>query len=119
MESLEEKIVSALRNELDYQETSSDYAQWLQAVSFPRAIEKKDGQFLITVRVVVQTNESELVDGMDIAFTLEPLIDPDYYNNSPDYHGGSIEDSQAWLKHHGEVIYQQVSNPYGKERVRP
>ena len=50
--------------------------------------------------------------GMDIAFSLEPIIDPNYYQNSPDYHGGSIEDSQPWLKKHGKVILEQMDNPF-------
>ena len=49
---------------------------------------------------------------MDIAFSLEPIIDPNYYQNSPDYHGGSIEDSQPWLKKHGKVILEQMDNPF-------
>jgi len=66
----------------------------------------------LTARVVVKTNESDLVDGMDISFTLEPIIDPSYYENSPDYMGGTIEDSVHWLKHHGKIVLEQLDDPF-------
>ena len=81
-------------------------------VSLPSVIERKNDQLVITARVVVKTSDSEYVDGMDIAFSLDPIIDPNYYQNSPDYHGGSIEDSQPWLKKHGKVILEQKDNPF-------
>ena len=81
-------------------------------------IERKNDQLVITARVVVKTSDSEYVDGMDIAFSLEPIIDPNYYQNSPDYHGGSIEDSQPWLKKHGKVILEKMDNPFETGRLK-
>ena len=93
MATLEQKIIDELKLALEYQEPTGDYAQWLMGVSLPSVIERKNDQLVITARVVVKTSDSEYVDGMDIAFSLDPIIDPNYYQNSPDYHGGSIEDS--------------------------
>ena len=112
MATLEQKIIEELKLALEYQEPTGDYAQWLMGVSLPSVIERKNDQLVITARVVVKTSDSEYVDGMDIAFSLEPIIDPNYYQNSPDYHGGSIEDSQPWLKKHGKVILEQMDNPF-------
>ena len=112
MAKLEEKIIEELKLALEYQEPTGDYAQWLMGVSIPSVIEKKNDQWVITARVVVKTSDSEYVDGMDIDFSLEPIIDPNYYQNSPDYHGGSIEDSQPWLKKHGKVILSHLENPF-------
>ena len=112
MATLEQKIIDELKLALEYQEPTGDYAQWLMGISLPSVIERKNNQLMITARVVVKTSDSEYVDGMDIAFSLEPIIDPNYYQNSPDYHGGSIEDSQPWLKKHGKVILEQLDNPF-------
>ena len=112
MATLEQKIIEKLKLALEYQEPTGDYAQWLMGISLPSVIERKNDQLVITARVVVKTSDSEYVDGMDIAFSLEPIIDPNYYQNSPDYHGGSIEDSQPWLKKHGKVILEQLDNPF-------
>lgn len=112
MATLEQKIIDELKLALEYQEPTGDYAQWLMGVSLPSVIERKNDQLVITARVVVKTSDSDYVDGMDIAFSLEPIIDPNYYQNSPDYHGGSIEDSQPWLKKHGKVILEQMDNPF-------
>ena len=110
MTDFEKKIIKQLKEQLEFD--SPSYSQWLLGVSLPTIIEQKDHHLTLTARVVVKTNESDLVDGMDISFTLEPIIDPNYYQNSPDYHGGSIEDSQPWLKKHGKVILEQLDNPF-------
>ena len=112
MATLEQKIIDELKLALEYQEPTGDNAQWLMGVSLLSVIERKNDQLMITARVVVKTSDSEYVDGMDIAFSLDPIIDPNYYQNSPDYHGGSIEDSQPWLKKHGKVILEQLDNPF-------
>ena len=118
MATLEQKIIDELKLALEYQEPTGDYAQWLMGISLPSVIERKNDQLVITARVVVKTSDSEYVDGMDIAFSLEPIIDPNYYQNSPDYHGGSIEDSQPWLKKHGKVILEQMDNPFEAESLK-
>ena len=118
MVTLEEKIIEELKLALEYKEPTGDYAQWLMSISLPSVIERKNDQLVITARVVVKTSDSEYVDGMDIAFSLEPIIDPNYYQNSPDYHGGSIEDSQPWLKKHGKVILEKMDNPFETGRLK-
>ena len=50
-------------------------------ISLPSVIERKNDQLVITARVVVKTSDSDYVDGMDIAFSLEPIIDPNYYRD--------------------------------------
>ena len=112
MTDFEKKIINELKQALEFKEINSDYSQWLQGVSLPTIIERKNNHLSLTARVVVKTSDSEYVDGMDIAFSLESIIEPHYYQNSPDYHGGSIEDSQPWLKKHGKVILEQMDNPF-------
>ena len=91
MATLEQKIIDELKLALEYQEPTGDYAQWLMGISLPSVIERKNNQLVITARVVVKTSDSEYVDGMDIAFSLEPIIDPNYYQNSPITQGdGSV-----------------------------
>ena len=114
MATLEQKIIDELKLALEYQEPTGDYAQWLMGISLPSVIERKNNQLMITARVVVKTSDSEYVDGMDIAFSLEPIIDPNYYQNSPDYHGGSIQNTRGrfycalfWLKNTEESVWKR------------
>ena len=117
MTDFEKKIISELKQALEFKEINSDYSQWLQGVSLPTIIERKNNHLSLTARVVVKTSTSDLVVGMDIDFTLEPLIDPNYYENSPNFMGGSIASSQVWLKSHGKLILVQLVNPFEKEGV--
>ena len=110
MTDFEKKIIKQLKEQLEFDNPS--YSQWLLGVSLPTIIEQKDHHLTLTARVVVKTNESDLVDGMDISFTLEPIIDPGYYENSPDYMGGTIEDSVHWLNHHGKIVLEQLEDPF-------
>ena len=99
MTKFEKTIIKQLKDDLEYQ--LEDYAQWVVGVSLPRCIDLMDQVLL--VRVVVKTSESELVDGMDISFSLEPIIDSDYFENGPDTMGSSVEDSIDWLNDHGKM----------------
>ena len=109
MTDFEKKIISELKQALEFKEINNDYSQRLQGVSLPTIIERKNNHLSLTARVVVKTSTSDLVDGMDIDFTLEPLMDPSYYENSPNFMGGSIASSQVWLKSHGKLILEQLS----------
>ena len=110
MATLEQKIIDELKLALEYQEPTGDYAQWLMGISLPSVIERKNDQLMITARVVVKTSDSEYVDGMDIAFSLEPIIDPNYYQNSPDYHRntrGRFYCALFWLKNTEESVWKR------------
>lgn len=85
----ERDIVETLKQELEYRD--GDYSQWIVGISIRklgtgRAV--KEGVY--TARVVLQTNESQYVDGMDILFKANGdsiEIDPLYYENTPEYQG--------------------------------
>lgn len=64
---------------------------------------------IFTARAVLQTSESRYVDGMDIIFTLEDgefEMDPLFYENTPEYQGGEVDDALMWLEQNGEIVYK-------------
>jgi len=118
MTSIESAIVEKLKAELERQE--EEYCQWILGA----AIKKKrrglvPGEPNYTARVVVKTNESIYVDGMDIEVKIvenEAVLAPDYFENTPEYQGGEIVDAINWMKNLADICYLQFENPY-KEAV--
>lgn len=107
MSNIKTEIIEQLKQDLEYK--SDAYCQWLMGVSIPG---KSNSEESVTVRVVVMTNESPFVDGMDIDFTVGTIIDPEYYKFSPEFMGGTVKDSLIWLQSHGEIILEQLENPF-------
>lgn len=102
MIKIQDSIVEILRQELEYKDEAS-YSQWILGVSIKKDIGKDRiiGSPTYIARVVVKTSESQYVDGMDISFMVpedDVIIEANYYENTPDFHGGMVEDSLRWLK---------------------
>lgn len=112
MTEIQKDIEQILKQELEYRD--GDYSQWIVGISIRKlgtGRAAKEGVY--TARVVVKTNESPYVDGMDILFKANGdniEIDPLYYENTPEYQGG--EDAVEWLKRNGEVVYRQMEDPF-------
>lgn len=64
---------------------------------------------------VTKTNQSPYVDGMDIDFAEENgkmIIDPLYYEDTPDLMESSLKDSITWiLELNKEIVYLEQINP--------
>lgn len=104
------EIITTLKEELEY--IDDGYSQWILAVSI-RKEHTKDGAIEYTARVVLKTNESPYVDGMDIRLKVtkeEVQLESGWYENTPDFQGGTVEDSITWLKELGEIKYLNVKN---------
>lgn len=117
MSKIKDRIVEILRQELEHQEEDSDYSQWVMGVSIRENhnIDNPVEKPMYLVRVVVKTSESPYVDGMEISFMIvdgDIVIDPIYYENTPEYQGGTEEDALRWLDE--DIYYQQISNPFSK-----
>ncbi|OXS24855.1 MAG: hypothetical protein BI182_11850 [Acetobacterium sp. MES1] len=110
MDQKTETIITQLKNALERQEPGTNDHQWIMGISI-----NDDRKQCAIVRVVLKTNGSPYVDGMDILFdkTRDQLtMDTNYYQNSPDFMGGTVTDSFKWLRCHGDLIYQQMDDPY-------
>lgn len=113
---IKDQIVEILKQKL--QQDEDGYNQWVMGVSIKK--NRTKGKLIenpnYTVRVVVKTNESIYVDGMDIEFTVvdrKALIDELYYENTPDLIGSPVRDSIKWLLElNQEIYYIQQLNPY-------
>lgn len=118
MTRIEEAIIAILKEELEHHEIKGNYSQWVMAVGIKKDMgmyQDKDHASYIA-RVVVKTDESIFVDGMDIRFqyTLGSLeIQPDYFENTPDFQGGTEESSLKWIGT-GNHCYLQRDNPFSK-----
>ena len=115
MDQKTETIITQLKNALERQEPGTNDHQWIMGISI-----NDDRKQCVIVRVVLKTNESPYVDGMDILFdkTNDQLtMDPNYYQNSPDFMGGTVTDSFKWLRNHGDLIYQQMDDPYAIDAI--
>lgn len=118
MSKIKDRIVLILRQELEHQEEDSDYSQWVMGVSIRenQSIDNPVEKPMYLARVVVKTSESPYVDGMDISFMMvdgDIVIDPIYYENTPEYQGGTEEDALSWLGVE-DIYYHQISNPFSK-----
>jgi phage anti-repressor protein len=115
MEKLQEEILIELKKILEYSDVENNYSQWILGLSLKqKEVAEEEDRYL--ARVVVKTNESPYVDGMDIDLSVsnkgEALIDPNYFENTPEFQGGSLESALDWLRNAGEIFYMQTVNPY-------
>ena len=109
MTRIQETLLDLLKEELEYEDRDRDYNQWILGLSMKDKL----------ARVVVKTNESPYVDGMDIGYTVnrnkikgdQVSLEESYYENSPSLVGSPIKDALAWLEKHGEICYLQIHNP--------
>ena len=106
----EAAIVAALGTELEELDHADDYAQWLALVS----IRKDSAVDVYTARVILAVSDSPFVDGMDIQFTAvgdTVTIDPYFYENGPDYMGGTLGSAVDWVLRNGDLVYVQLWQP--------
>ena len=97
MDQKTETIITQLKNALERQEPGTNDHQWIMGISI-----NDDRKQCVIVRVVLKTNESPYVDGMDILFdkTNDQLtMDPNYYRNSPDFMGGTGTQGDGSIVH--------------------
>lgn len=64
-------------------------------------------------RVVTQSEDISLVDGVQIYFTvsdgdIETIWEDAWQGNQPDYYGGSIEGSMGWCSEIGTVAHMSL-----------
>jgi len=120
MQKIEDAIVEILKQELEYTESNINYSQWVLGVSIKkdRSKDRTIGSPTYIARVAVKTSESPYVDGMDVLFTMpedDVIIQANYYENTPEFQGGTVESSLIWLKVLEEIYYLQLNNPYEKD----
>lgn len=120
MQKIEDAIVEILKEELEYTESNINYSQWVLGVSIKkdRSKDRVIGSPVYIARVAVKTSESPYVDGMDVLFTMpedDVIIQANYYENTPEFQGGTVESSLIWLKVLEEIHYLQLNNPYEKD----
>lgn len=78
-----------------------------------RPEDKAVGYLKYTARVVVKTNESPYVDGMNIVVIIvgdSVVIYPNCFENTPELQGGTVENSLNWIKELEEISYLQIVN---------
>ena len=115
MKKIQDAITEILKAELAYTDTDNNYSQWVLGVSV-----KKDrtlGSPTYLARVVVKTNESPFVDGMEVLFMVpedDVIIEANYYEKTPDFQGGSVESSLKWLAGLEDIYYLQLDDPGAK-----
>jgi phage anti-repressor protein len=119
MEKLQEEVLTELKKNLEYSDVENNYSQWILGLSLKQK-EGVEDEDMYMVRVALKTNESFYVDGMDIDLTVsqtgEATIDPNYYENTPELQGGTLESALNWLNNAGEIFYLQTVNPYSLGR---
>lgn len=72
MKKIQDSITEILKTELEYTDKDCGYSQWVLGVSIKKDRSKHRiiGSPTYIARVVVKTNESPFVDGMDVLFTM-------------------------------------------------
>lgn len=101
---------------MQYTQEEGNYSQWIFGLSIKKVTKLNQDPIWIA-RVAVKTSESPYIDGMDINFMIVNagiIIEASYYENTPDFQGGSDEDCIQWLKGHGTIFYLQRANPYNQ-----
>lgn len=110
-----DEIISQLKKQLERYDSNENYSQWILGISI-----NDHRKQCVVARVVIKTNESPYVDGMDIIFDRmddQLTMDSNYYENSPDFMGGTVEDSFKWLQRQGDLIYHQMDDPFENDRL--
>ena len=115
-QKVKDSILEILKKELEYQKEG--YSQWVMGVSIinhNKSIFSIGLQTMYTARTLIKTSESPYVDGVDIIFTNSNDnvdIEHNYYENTPEFQGGTQLDALRWLRELGEEVYTQIENPY-------
>ena len=113
-QKVKDSILEILKKELEYQKEG--YSQWVMGVSIIKEKETAPANIpRYVARVIVLTSESPYVDGMQINFMMleeDVIIGANYYENTPEFQGGTQLDALRWLRELGEEIYTQIENPY-------
>ena len=117
-QKVKDSILEILKKELEYQKEG--YSQWVMGVSIIKEKETAAANIARYVaRVIVLTSESPYVDGMQINFMMleeDVIIGANYYENTPEFQGGTQLDALRWLRELGEEVYTQIENPYIQKR---
>ena len=120
-QKVKDSILEILKKELEYQKEG--YSQWVMGVSIinhNKSIFSIGLQTMYTARTLIKTSESPYVDGMQINFMMlekDVIIGANYYENTPEFQGGTQLDALRWLRELGEEIYIQIENPYILKKV--
>lgn len=118
MRKIKDMIVEVLKEELEHHDADTNYSQWVLGVSIKkeRTNDSIVGNPMYLARVVVKTSDSPYVDGMDITFMVpedDVIIEAKYFENTPEFQGGTEEDSLRWIGL-DEIYYLQLDNPFPK-----
>ncbi|WFA09517.1 hypothetical protein [Tissierella sp. Yu-01] len=119
MAKIEKAIIKILKEELEFTNKGTNYSQWVLGVNINKisAKDKVTGNPIYIARVVVKTSDSPYVDGMDIVFMApeeDIIIEAKYYEKTPEFQGGTVEDSIEWLMKMNGIYYLQLDNPFEK-----
>lgn len=107
---LVDKIIEALKEELEYMDYHYGDNQWIMAVGIKKVSKDK-----YLARTVSKTNQSPYVDGLDITVNIvdgEAEVDLTYIGAVPIFHSGEIEDSMKWIEKEFLIYYLQLENPF-------
>lgn len=103
-----EQVLHQLKQELELKDLERKCEQWVLGISI-----REEGSALIA-RVAVAVSDTDLVDGMDIVFTIADnglLMDADYWEQAPDFEGGTVTSALDWLMKGGSLIHFSIQPP--------
>ncbi len=117
MKPFETAILNEVRKEIEYVDEDYHYSQWLLALAVKEADKEQciDGLKTYHARIVTKTDECIPVDGLDISFIQDEegmISAPEFFENSPTFIGGPVDEAMVWLQEFGEVCYLQLDNPF-------
>ena len=120
MKKITDSIIEILKQELEQNNSSDNYSQWILGVSIrkERGEDRIIGKPIYTSRVVVKTSESLYVDGMDIIFMVpedDVIMEANLDEYTPTFRGGTVRDSLNWLRELDDICYLQLKNPFDKQ----
>ena len=102
------QVLMQLRKELELKDLKRDCEQWVLGVSI-----RQESEALIA-RVGVELSDTDLVDGMEIRFEetdSSVVMDAEYWEQAPDFEGGTVSSSLEWMQSGGVLIYFSALPP--------
>lgn len=102
------QVMMQLRQELELKDLKRDCEQWVLGVSI-----RQESEALIA-RVAVAVSDTDLVDGMDIRFDETDggvVMDAEYWEQAPDFEGGTVSSALEWMQSGGVLIYFSALPP--------
>ena len=102
------QVMMQLRQELELKDLKHDCEQWVLGVSI-----RQESEALIA-RVAVAVSDTDLVDGMDIRFDETDgsvVMDAEYWEQAPDFEGGTVSSALEWILSGGVLIYFSALPP--------